>query len=49
MPGIVIIEDDRAIAQPLVRVLEGLGYSVSVAFDCVSGLADRNVWFVWAN
>lgn len=38
MPQVVIIEDDRAIAQPLVRVLESLEYEVAAAFDGKSGL-----------
>jgi len=39
MPSVVLIEDDRAIAGPLVRALEGLGYRVQSAFDGAAGLA----------
>ena len=38
MPTVVLIEDDRSIAEPLVRTLKGLGYNVLSAFDGVSGL-----------
>jgi len=38
MPNIVLIEDDRAIAGPLTRTLEGLGYTVFAAGDGASGL-----------
>lgn len=38
MSNVVLIEDDRAIAEPLVRVLESMGYGVSVAFDGINGL-----------
>src|SRR5688572_21146634 len=38
MPNIVLIEDDRSIAGPLVRALEGLGHTVLHASDGASGL-----------
>src|SRR5579871_6223583 len=38
MPNVVLIEDDRAIAGPLVRSLEKLEYSVKSAYDGLSGL-----------
>jgi two-component system alkaline phosphatase synthesis response regulator PhoP len=38
MPNIVLIEDDRSIAGPLVRALEGLGHNVLHASDGASGL-----------
>ncbi len=38
MPSVVLIEDDRSIAAPLVRTLEGMGYTVSTAADGASGL-----------
>jgi DNA-binding response OmpR family regulator len=38
MPSIVLIEDDKAISGPLVRTLQGLGYSIHVAYDGASGL-----------
>jgi two-component system alkaline phosphatase synthesis response regulator PhoP len=38
MPNIVLIEDDRSIAGPLVRALEGLGHNVLHASDGTSGL-----------
>lgn len=38
MSTIVLIEDDRSIATPLVRALEGLGYSVLSAADGATGL-----------
>jgi two-component system response regulator VicR len=38
MPSLVLVEDDRAIAGPLVRSLERLGYTVRHASDGVSGL-----------
>jgi DNA-binding response OmpR family regulator len=38
MSCIVLIEDDRAIAGPLVRVLEGSGYTVVSAYDGPTGL-----------
>lgn len=37
-PTIVLIEDDRSIATPLVRALEGLGYTVLSASDGATGL-----------
>lgn len=38
MPQIILIEDDRAIAGPLVRVLENSGYTVELAHDGQTGL-----------
>ncbi len=38
MSQIVLIEDDRAIAGPLVRVLEDSGYTVELAHDGLTGL-----------
>ncbi|MBX3086224.1 MAG: response regulator transcription factor [Anaerolineae bacterium] len=38
MPSVVLIEDDRSISGPLVRTLEGMGFSVKPAFDGVTGL-----------
>jgi DNA-binding response OmpR family regulator len=38
MPGIVLIEDDRLIAGPLVRTLSGLGFKVACAGDGPTGL-----------
>lgn len=38
MTTISLIEDDRAIAEPLVRTLQGLGYTVHLSMDGVSGL-----------
>ncbi len=38
MPDVVLIEDDRAIAGPLVRSLENMGYSVRSAWDGAAGL-----------
>jgi DNA-binding response OmpR family regulator len=38
MPTVVLIEDDRSIAEPLIRTLKGLGYSVLPAFDGAAGL-----------
>lgn len=38
MSQIILIEDDRAIAGPLVRVLEELGYTVELAHNGLAGL-----------
>jgi two-component system alkaline phosphatase synthesis response regulator PhoP len=38
MSQIILIEDDRTIAGPLVRVLEGSGYTVLSAYDGLTGL-----------
>jgi DNA-binding response OmpR family regulator len=38
MPTIVLIEDDRSIAEPLIRTLKGLGYTVLSAADGATGL-----------
>ena len=38
MPSVVLIEDDRSISGPLVRTLEGLGFTVQPAFDGAAGL-----------
>jgi DNA-binding response OmpR family regulator len=38
MPTVVLIEDDRAIAEPLIRALEGLGYTILYASDGPAGL-----------
>lgn len=38
MSQIILIEDDRAIAGPLVRVLEDSGYTVELAHDGLAGL-----------
>jgi len=38
MPTIILIEDDRLIADPIVRALKGLGYTLLTAFDGASGL-----------
>jgi DNA-binding response OmpR family regulator len=38
MPRVMVIEDDRAIVGPLIRILEGSGYMVSSASDGASGL-----------
>lgn len=38
MTSIVLIEDDRSIAEPLERALKGLGFTISSASDGVSGL-----------
>lgn len=38
MPTIILIEDDRLIADPIVRALKGLGYTILTAFDGASGL-----------
>jgi DNA-binding response OmpR family regulator len=38
MVNVVLIEDDRLIAEPLIRSLKGLGYNVRHAVDGVSGL-----------
>jgi DNA-binding response OmpR family regulator len=38
MPRVIVIEDDRAIVGPLIRILEGSGYMVSSASDGASGL-----------
>ena len=38
MPTVLLIEDDRLIAEPIVRTLKGLGYGVVTAFNGVSGL-----------
>jgi two-component system OmpR family response regulator len=38
MPTIVLIEDDRSIATPLVRALQGMGHTVLSASDGSSGL-----------
>lgn len=38
MSRVMVIEDDRAIAGPLTRILEGSGYTVSSASDGAAGL-----------
>ena len=38
MPTIVLVEDDRLIVEPLIRALQGLGYTVLPAYDGTSGL-----------
>src|SRR5690349_2243216 len=38
MPTIVLIEDDRLIADPVVRALKGAGYTVLTAQDGATGL-----------
>lgn len=38
MSTVALIEDDRLIAEPVVRALEGRGYKVLTAFNGVSGL-----------
>ncbi len=38
MPTITLIEDDRLIVEPVVRALEGMGYSVRAAYDGAAGL-----------
>lgn len=38
MASVALIEDDRLIAGPLIRALEGMGYTVHAAYDGASGL-----------
>lgn len=38
MPTVILIEDDRLIAEPIARSLNNLGYSVQTAFDGETGL-----------
>lgn len=38
MPTITLIEDDRLIAEPVTRALQGMGYTVRVAHDGAAGL-----------
>ncbi len=38
MTTLVLVEDDRLIAEPLVRTLRGMGYTVHHAMDGVTGL-----------
>lgn len=38
MPRVIVIEDDRAIVGPLIRILEGSGYTVTAASDGATGL-----------